>query len=279
MPRFIIAVLLAILCVDGLADPQPDPQTIVAPIYSIDDPQSDGYYYGHLLRLVLDKTVDSHGAYRLVQPANALVDHRLRASVDQGFVDVAWFNASPELEEQLLAVREPLLGDINRYRLLLIRQGDQARFSAVKSLEDLRAFTGGIGAQWVDAEVMLANNLPYVTTTSYVSLFRMLVAGRFDYFSRGLYQIKRELDRYPELNLAIEENLMLYYPNRSYFFVAKGNTALAERLQLGIDIARRDGSFAALFNSIPHFVWAQELLDNHSRTVLRLDLPAQPGDQ
>src|SRR5690606_18362607 len=107
---------------------------------------TNNYYFVQLLKLVLDKTVASHGPYRLEMPSTYLIDNRLRAAIAQGKVDVAWFNTSPDAEQQLLAVTEPLMGDINRYRLLLIRRGDQARFSAVKSLDDLRKLVGGIGA-------------------------------------------------------------------------------------------------------------------------------------
>lgn len=273
MIRLFVALMLSGICAQVWAQKSSEPEVIVAPIYGADNPLNDNYYFVSLLKLALDHTVASHGPYRLESPDAYLVDSRLRASIDQGAVDLAWFTTSPEAEAKFLAIKKPLLGSINEYHLLLIRREDQERFSKVKNLEDLRRFTGGTSDQWADAEVMRANELPLVAVSRYPVLFKMLAAKRFDYFQRGIYQITTEAERHPELDLVIENSLMLHYPSSSYFFVAKGNTELAERLQLGLELAESDGSLDELFNSIPRFRWAQQQLKNHSRKILSLKLP------
>ncbi|MDQ2077741.1 ABC transporter substrate-binding protein [Marinimicrobium sp. ABcell2] len=272
-------LLMATVSTPGLAAQEAEPQVIVVPNYGLINPGSNNDFFVRVLTLALDKTVPSHGPYQLVPAVPNLVDHRLRAAVNKGLVDVCWFNAHREAESELLAIRHPLLGEINQYRALLIRGDDQHRFSAVKSLDDLRQLRGGTSAQWPDTLVLDANKLPYVTSPQYDSLFRMLAAGRFDYFSRGLYQIKREVERFPELNLVIEETLLLHYPNNMYFFVGKDNTELAERIEEGLELAREDGSYAEVYNSIPQYRWAQEQLDNQSRRVLKLDTATLQEDK
>src|SRR5690606_4120184 len=126
------------------------------------------------------------------------------------------------------------------------------------------------GAQWVDAAVMRNNHLPYIASPGYGRLFRMLSAGRFDYFSRGLYQVYGEIENYAELDLVVEPTLMLSYPNTVYFFVREDNQALAERIEKGLLLARKDGSLDALFQSIPRFQRALAELANHQRRVLEL---------
>ncbi len=271
-------VLLLLSSPFSLAERQQDVWRIVAPIHHFDDPGTNNYFFARLLELVLEKTVSSHGPYQLIEPEMFLVDHRLRAALAQGKVDVGWFHTSPDYERELLAIEEPLLGDINNYRVLLIRRGEQERFNEVRSLADLRRFTGGVGAQWVDLVVMDANDLPYTTANSYALLFRMLAAGRFDYFSRGLYQVEAEVHRFAELDLVIEENLMLHYPGTHYFFVARDNKALAERILHGIQLAREDGSYEALMNSLSQFRWAKAVLGSNTRRILELQHPYFPSE-
>lgn len=264
-------LIFTCLPLTGLAEtPTSSPQRLVVPLYETENIRYDSYYYSRLLRLALDKTVDEYGPYELETPQAMLVDDRLKASIIQGYVDIAWFTTTAATEKQLLAVKVPLLGEINHYRLLLIRRDDQPLFAEIDSLEGLRQLTGGISEQWPDAAVMEANDLPFVSAPGYGRLFRMLSAGRFDYFSRGLYQVFSEVEMFPHLNLAIEQELMLAYPNNVYFFVHRDNQQLAERVEKGLSQARTDGSWDTLFNSIPRFQRAREELENHQRRILSL---------
>ncbi|BFM20352.1 substrate-binding periplasmic protein [Gilvimarinus japonicus] len=244
---------------------------IRAPIYHAQEPTDDAYYFTRLLRLSLDLTADEFGRYCLEEPAVYLSDDRLKASLQQGQVDVLWLVASQLDERQMRAIHVPLLGELSHYRMLLIRRGDEATFATVQTLDDLQALTGGMNSQWADAEVMAENGLPYVAVTGYGKLFRMLAAGRFDYFSRGIYQITSELLFYPELDLVIEPNILLKYPSFTYFFVRQSDKRLAERIALGLKRAQQNGEFAALFQSIPRFRWAEQQLRAPDRKVISLD--------
>ena len=240
------------------------------------DIAAEDYYFYRVLELVLYKTEAEWGVARLKQLPYRLEDKRMRTGLMQGVVDVIWSPTSDEFEQQMLPVRVSLLKELNNYRLLLIRKGDQPIFSAVQSLDDFRKLKGGISSQWTDARIMEYNRLPLAQVVGYGKLFKMLAAKRFDYFSRGLYQIQTEVDLYPELELQIEQELMLSYPNEVYFFVNKNNEALARRLESGLEIALRDGSFDKLFNSIPRYQWGMELLKKHQRRVITLQpLPSK----
>lgn len=238
----------------------------------------EDYYFSRLLQLVLEKTTPSHGPFQIVEADQWLVDKRLRTALVQQKVDVLWSPDNADFKQQILPVRIPLLKGLNNFRLLLIRKGDQPRFSAVHSLDDLRKLKGGMSAQWADTEIMRDNNLPLVEAVGYGKLFKMLAAGRFDYFSRGLYQIQPEVNLYPELELQIEQELMLHYHNEVYFFVHRDNANLAKRIEAGLVAALADGSFDQLFNSIPHYQWGMELLKTHQRRVINLNaLPMATG--
>ncbi|MDR7090866.1 substrate-binding periplasmic protein [Cellvibrio fibrivorans] len=244
---------------------------------NITDIVNEDYYFYRVLELALNKTDAQWGAVQISQLPYRPEDKRLRSALMQGGVDVLWSPTSADFERQMLPVRISLLKELNNYRLLLIRKNEQPAFSAVRSIDDLRKLRGGMGAQWTDASIMEYNRLPLVKAVGYGKLFKMLAAKRFDYFSRGVYQIQSEVNFYPELELQIEQELMLSYPNEVYFFVNKNNTDLAKRLETGLKIAQRDGSFDQLFNSIPRYQWGMELLKKHQRRVITLQpLPIKP---
>ncbi|MDZ4262709.1 MAG: hypothetical protein U1B30_10300 [Pseudomonadota bacterium] len=236
----------------------------------VTDINNEDYYFYRVLELALRKTDAQWGAAQIKQLPYRLEDKRLRTGLTRGMVDVLWSPTSTEFEQKMLPVRVSLLKELNNYRLLLIRKDEQSRFSVIHTLEDLRQLKGGMSSQWIDARIMEHNNLPLVQAVGYGKLFKMLAAKRFDYFSRGLYQIQSEVNFYPELELQIEQKLMLSYPNEVFFFVSNNNADLAKRLETGLKIALRDGSFDKLFNSIPRYQWGMELLKKHQRRVITL---------
>src|SRR5690606_8507146 len=83
-----------------------EPQVIVAPIYALDNPSSNASFFIQLLQLILDKTSESHGAYLLQAPDYYMVDNRLRAALEDRYVDVIWFTTSPEAEQRLLPIKQ-----------------------------------------------------------------------------------------------------------------------------------------------------------------------------
>lgn len=243
---------------------------VVVPNITSSDINHEDYYFSQLLRLALTKTQATHGRFEIQSSAFYTADARLRVAMKKGEVDVIWSTTSPEFEREMLPVKISLLKELNNYRVLIIRAGDQEIFSAVQTLDDLRKLRGGMNPQWADSVIMKKNNLPQVYAVGYGKLFKMLAAKRFDYFSRGLYQVQSEVKFYPHLPLVIEQELLLHYDNQFYFFLNKSNTALAERIQTGLELAIKDGSFDELFNSVPRYRWAMDELTSDRRRVLDL---------
>ena len=270
------ALLLTLCWTGGACANLSSASTIVIRQANTADISTEDYYFYRVLELVLQKTEAQWGAAQIKQLEYRPEDKRLRSALMLGKVDVLWSPTSVDFEQQMLPVRISLLKELNNYRLLLIRKNEQPTFSAVQSIDDLRKLKGGMSSQWTDAKIMEYNKLPLVQAVGYGKLFKMLAAKRFDYFSRGLYQIQSEVNFYPELELQIEQELMLSYPNNVYFFVNKNNTDLAKRLEAGLNIALRDGSFDKFFNSIPRYQWGMALLKKHQRRVITLQpLPSK----
>ncbi|TVZ37871.1 ABC-type amino acid transport substrate-binding protein [Alteromonadaceae bacterium 2753L.S.0a.02] len=248
---------------------------VTLPYLLSQDVNHEDYYFSQLIILAMDKSVNEFGAWKKQHHSSWLRDKRLRLALEHGELDVIWSQTNAAFEKDMQAIKFPLLRGLGHYRLLLIREADQALFDKVQSLQQLAKFTGGMGAQWPDVPIMMANNLPQVTVPGFGKLFRMLAAGRFDYFSRGIYQIQSEVDFYPDLPLAIEKHLLLSYPSNFYFFVKKGNEALAQRILIGLKNADADGSFSELFNQVPRYRWAMHELQTSNRLELKLAMPEE----
>lgn len=230
----------------------------------------DDYYYSRLLALALTKTIPTHGPYKLTFIPVMPITNRLLREIERGRVDVTWMPYSQNQRYRLTPIPIRLLKTLSDYRVFLIRSQDQEKFSSVKTLADLRKFKGGIGSHWPDRRVMEENGLPLVLSMSYFNLFKMLKSNRFDYFSRGVYQVRTEVDTHADQGITLEKSLFLRYENPVYFYVRSDNIELAARIEKGLKMAITDGSFNELFNSIDNLRWGEKLLEEKNRTTIQL---------
>lgn len=233
-------------------------------------PDHDDYYFSKVLELALAKTVSTHGPYQIKLVPVMPITNRLLREIELGRVDITWMPYNINAPAQLMPIKIRLLKNLSDHRVFLIRADDQARFSQVKTIEDLRRLRGGIGSHWPDRIVMEENGLPLVLSMSYFNLFKMLASNRFDYYSRGVHQVLPEVSAYADKGLVLERELLLRYENPVYFYVNKSNTLLAERLSLGLKIAVEDGSFDTLFHQFENFTWAESMLKQANRRVIPL---------
>lgn len=243
---------------------------------SADDVRGD--YFLRVLGLALQKTEATDGPFRLVEAPVAVAGDRSLEGVAQGILDVDWRVTSREREEQFLAVRVPLLKGLSGYRVLLIREGDQQRFDAVRTLEDLGRLKAGQGRGWVDVDILRANGLPVVEVDGYDTLFFLLAQGRFDYFPRNVSEVVEEAQTQRGRGLVVEKGLLLHYPVAEYFFVSRQNRTLADRLDRGLALALSDGSFDELFRGFPAHRLVLEKLGEPGRRLLELRNPLLPAE-
>ncbi len=155
----------------------------------------------------------------------------------------------PEREAKFIPIRIPIRKGLMGYRIFLIRKQDRSRFASIRTLKELKKLRVGQGHIWNDVKVFKANEFNVVTSTSYEGLFKMLIHGRFDYFSRGINEAPNEYRERKETlpDLFVEEKILLYYPWPKYFFTSKKTPELAKRIERGLKIMIKDGSFEKHF--------------------------------
>jgi len=233
-------------------------------------------YQWEVLRTALEKTHAKWGPYRLV--AGEVMTERRQAYELRnatGNLTVMYLGTTPEFERELVPVRIPVDRSLGGYCVFLVRAGEQARFDAVRTLDDLRQFTYGLGLGWIDVEILRASGFKVVTGSSYDGLFEMLVNRRFDVFLRGAVEILDEYEqRREELrDIRIEDSLLLYYPLPMYFWFAKTpeGQRLAQRAEAGLRLMLADGSYDEIFDRYQRA--KIERLHLKTRKAYRIDNP------
>lgn len=246
------------------------PERIVLPALH-ESAREHAAYFPRLLRLALDKTVATDGPYAISHFDQQLTSPRQVLEVkNQGVINVMWDGTDAQRERDLLPVRISLLRELNDYRVFLVRKGDEERFAKIRSLDDLRKLTAGAGVNWPSTAILRANGLPVVTSIAYEYLFPMLAARRFDYMPRGIYEAYYEQRTHAGAGLVIEKTIFFHYPVPFYFFVSRDNPKLAGRIERGLRIALKDGSFDRLFNSYPAFRRSMEEINAGRPKVFEL---------
>lgn len=205
-----------------------------------------------------------------------MTQSRLVEATNSGALDIMWAGASSDVEEQVEPVYIPLYKGLLGHRILIIRKGDQPKFDAVKSIEDLRKVLLGQGTTWSDTKILEANGFQVVKTMKYTGLFYMLDGGRFDAFPRAVFEPFAEIEKRPMLDLAIEKKLMLVYKMDMLLFVAKKNKALARQLETGLKKAIEDGSFDKLFLTAPNVQEAIQKGNLKERIIIKMENPFNP---
>lgn len=224
-------------------------------------------YYIKMLRLALEKTRATDGDYVLDFNQHGGGIERDRAMLIAGTgIDVMWASVTRERAEKLRVIDVDLLKGLNNYRALLIHKSKKNYFDQIGALEDLKKLKTGTGPYWTDGVIMKDNGFMLVYGASYSGLFKMLSLHRFDFFSRGLHEVYNDLVAFGELGLVRAPSILLQYdrPVNYCFFVNKKNKKLADRIERGLLIAQKDGSFDELFFSMEGFRYGQEVLDNQA---------------
>jgi len=226
-----------------------------------------------LLKLALEY---SGKPYRYETTAETYTKQRMRESVSSGQLSLFWGGTSEDLERNFIPIRIPAFKGLMGHRVFVIRQGNQYRFDDIHTLKDLSGISFGQGRTWQDVKLLESAGLKVITTSKKKNLFYMLEGGRFDAFPRGVNEAWREIATFPELPLAVENNLVLVYPLPTYFFVNKNSIGLAKDIESGLESAIKDGSFDSYFFGSDEIKSVLLTANLSNRRPIRIDNPYLP---
>lgn len=250
-------------------------------IYPAFESDADSRYSDllEILKTALNKTVAEYGPYTLQPSRSGMNEARSFAELRNpaGMVTIAWSGTSVQKEKDFHALRIPLRKGILGYRVALIAKNRQADMDGIRSLNDLRKERIGQGIGWGDVAIYEANGIK-VHTAGYESLFMMVATNRIDLFPRGINEVFREhaVRHHAIPDLAVEKNLLIYYPWPYYFFFNKSDKSLAKRIEIGIRKMMRDGSFDAIFMKYNRTSIIKANLKK--RRIIRIANPTLPKD-
>lgn len=270
-PAFGLALVLAAPAVPCRAE---------AMHYVYDSPESPldrrYVYQWQVLEQVLLRTEADFGPYTLT-PSVPMTESRQVFELEHGTgrLTIMYRDWSPDYADRITAVHIPVDRGLVGYRVFLVRAAELPQVAAVRTLDDLRRFRVGLGADWIDVKIFHAANIPVVTGTSYDGLFTMLLHERFDLFSRGASEVLGEFDerRIAMPDLALDPTLCLYYPATMYFWFGNSDAGrrLGKRVEAGLRAMVDDGSFQRFFASFYGPTLAR--LQLGTRRVIRVPNP------
>jgi ABC-type amino acid transport substrate-binding protein len=169
-----------------------------------------------------------------------------------------------------LPVRVPLMRGLASFRFFLGHKDRLPLYESVRTVNDLKALTIGQGPGWSTAKILEDNGFQVVYGGAHPTLIPMLHSGRFQLLMRGVYEVEPELRAqqasYPGLMVVDGFAVFTYMP--MYFFVAKSQPLLAERLEYGLKKAYETGQHDRLFNR--YFGDSLKLLKNKRLRVLQV---------
>jgi ABC-type amino acid transport substrate-binding protein len=233
-------------------------------------------YHWEILRTALEKTTPKWGPYRMV-PSGFMTEARQAFELKHatGKLTVMYLSTTPDFEKNLIPIRIPVDKNLGGYCVFLIRAEDRGRFAAVRSIDDLRRFTYGLGLGWIDVDILKASGFKVVTGSSYEGLFEMLVHKRFDIFLRAATEV---LDEYAQRKKAlpamrIEDTILFYYPLPMYFWFPKTDEGrrLAARAEEGMRMMIADGTYGRIFDKYQRHKIEQ--LHLKERRIFRINNP------
>lgn len=223
--------------------------TILYPWYDENKFKEDGYYLA-LLELALESSKDEFGDYQLKKAVQPMFQNRALVEIKYNRnLSVTWTMTSKQREQELSPIRVPLLRGLGGYRIFLIKEGQQKRFSKISNATQLKKLFAGQGHDWPDSHILRDNKYRLITGPGHATLFNMLQHGRFDYMPRALHEPWNEVEMFE--GLEVEKSLALHYPSPYYFFVSNDNPRLKQRIEVGLRKAEENGSFKRLFETHP----------------------------
>lgn len=277
MQKFICLLILTFVALSASAQPPADniPKTLVV-THKLPDygDLTRKTYEQQVIELALEKTQQKVGAFEMV-PINVISRTHAIAALNQNiytnFVTLLSYEDELMKSKNLSYIPIPLeLGALS-YRICYANKNLTTQVQKITTIDQLKQYKMGVGTGWVDSKILQHYGVQVIEGNNITSLFRMTQAGRVDIFCPSPTEYFHELRAEKITDLQLDNNLALYYPLPKFLFSNKSNQALLDRIQQGIEIAYRDGSFLQLWRSV--HAQALQRAKLGERHLIRLENP------
>lgn len=210
-------------------------------------------YILELLRLSLSKTAPNEKIDFIPLPAAisyARAIHEMKRDVYPNYFTPGGVNIELLGTDNLQAVDFPLDHGLLSYRICFVAPQVKQKVTQVKSIDELRQFTIAQGTNWPDVSILRANGFKVVEVPLYTSLFKMVVSNRVDLVCRGMNELRSELRQFKHYGkLTYDKSFVLIYAMPYKLYFNQSSAELIAKIELGLAMAKQDGSLDKLFES------------------------------
>ncbi len=229
-----------------------------------------------LVNLALEKTRPEYGDYRIVKipPMNtARSIYALESGKYPNMLIELSYEKRMEQEFNFIYIDFPVELGIVGYRVCFASPQVYKDLNKVEKLEDLKKYTIGQGAAWVDTAVLRHNGFKVVEISNFDSIFKLIEMGRIDLFCRGANELQKEYEAQKDSGLLhYDESFVLYYDLPRFYYLNKSSTLAKKRIEAGLSLAYQDGSIKKIWEQ--YFLERIEFANLKQRKVFHLENPA-----
>mgnify|MGYP000156228548 CR=1 FL=1 len=224
-----------------------------------------------LLNLALQR---ANQKVNIVTANTPMQQQRALWAVENGLVDFMWTMMDQTRENYPYSVPFDIYQGIFGNRLIMIHKNKLEQFSKIEHPCDFFKYTAIMGHDWPDTRFYLHHGLPITTSSSYQSLFSMLLKGHGDYFPRSVSEIFIELEHHTDEPFVVEPNWMIVYKAEMRFIFSKqAYDKYGQAILMGLNQTVADGSFNQLFEKYHGDILKKAQLNK--RKWLNLDMNYQ----
>ncbi len=234
-------------------------------------------YFEHILLSALQQAKGDYADASVVHvPYTDAARGGMIRLIQRGVIDVYWTATSRERERKMLPVRLPLMQGLLGYRVSIVHR------DSIETLKrpgtDLKALTACQVRFWPDTDILLSNEFNVASVNDFHKNFELTHKKRCDFFPRAIFEGKTDLAMaratYPEL--ALFDDVMLYYPYPLYFFTARENRQLNTEIAKGLELMISSGELRQLLEKNTMTKHLFPLTQWQSKRIIQLNNPLLP---
>lgn len=251
----------------------PEEPALTLKVVKVPNTHPDDYYF-QLLTTAMKKAANGRELPIFAQAAPMAQGGATYELLKGRLVDVYWMGTDDIREKNLLYIPVPLDRGLLGFRRFIIHKDMVETLDKVQTFEQLKKLLACQGRDWPDAKIMRNAGLRVTEANNVDNLYQQVVARRCDYFPRGFLEAELEMnansETYPELTYY--NQLLLYYPFTSYFFVSPKNTALAKWIHDGLEMMIESGEFKKYMQEHPYTAKAFSASELHQmKRLIRIN--------